>query len=87
MSDLEQVLWDLIQPMVNDPEEVEVHESEGERENEVILTVSAADDDIARLIGRKGLMASALRQVMGVASHKFGKRVSIKFNQKSKENA
>ena len=81
MTDLEQVLWDLIQPMVNDPEKVQVHETEGDSENEVVLTVTASDDDVARLIGRKGIMASALRQVMGVASHKFNKRVSIKFSK------
>ena len=61
MTDLEQVLWDLIQPMVNDPEKVQVHETEGDSENEVVLTVTASDDDVARLIGRKGIMASALR--------------------------
>ncbi|MEE1412096.1 MAG: KH domain-containing protein [Bulleidia sp.] len=79
MSDLEQVLWDLIQPMVNEPEKVEISTSEGENGKEIILTVKASDDDVARLIGKKGIMASSLRQVMGVASHKFGKRVSIKF--------
>ena len=34
------------------------------------------NDDIARLIGRKGSMASALRQVMSVASHSNNKKVT-----------
>ena len=45
------------------------------------LRVYAKNDDIARLIGRKGSMAAALRQVMSVASHTDNKKVSIKFEQ------
>jgi predicted RNA-binding protein YlqC (UPF0109 family) len=50
-------------------------------EREVVLHVYADNDDIARLIGRKGNMASALRQVMSVASHAEDKKVTIKFEQ------
>ena len=51
--------------------------SNNEKEN--VLYVYAKNDDIARLIGRKGSMAAALRQVMSVASHTDNKKVSIKF--------
>jgi predicted RNA-binding protein YlqC (UPF0109 family) len=50
-------------------------------DREVVLHVRAKNDDIARLIGRKGSMASALRQVMSVASHTDDKRVTIKFEE------
>ncbi len=50
-------------------------------DKEVLLHVYAKNDDIARLIGRKGSMASALRQVMSVASHSNNKKVTIKFEQ------
>ena len=36
-------------------------------------------DDVARLIGRRGMMASSIRQMMSVASRKEDKRVTIKF--------
>ena len=52
-----------------------------EDSREIVLAVYAKDNDIARLIGRKGAMASALRQVMSVASHAENKRVTIKFEQ------
>lgn len=80
MAELDRVLLNLIKPMVDDPNSLEVVTSEGDR-NEVVLHVYAKNDDIARLIGRRGSMASALRQVMSVASHAENKRVSIKFEE------
>ena len=82
MAELDNVLRNLIEPMVDDPEHLEVYEVPGNNDREVVLCVNAADEDIARLIGRRGVMASALRQVMSVASHTDNKRVSITFEQK-----
>ena len=36
-------------------------------ENVVVLYVYSAQSDIARLIGRKGMMANSIRQLMSVA--------------------
>ncbi len=81
MAKLDQVLLDLVKPMVEDKESLEVREMPSNNEKEIVLHVYAKNDDIARLIGRKGSMASALRQVMSVASHTDNKKVSIKFEQ------
>lgn len=81
MTELDKVLFDLIKPMVDNPENLEVREMPSMNEREVILHVYANNDDIARLIGRKGSMASALRQVMSVASHAEDRKVTIKFEQ------
>ena len=85
MTNLEQVLLDLVTPLVERPEMLEVAEMPSSDEREVVLYVYATNDDIARLIGRKGSMAGALRQVMSVASHKENKKVTIKFEER--ENA
>lgn len=81
MAQLDQVLLDLVKPMVVDKENLEVREMPSSSDKEIVLYVYAKNDDIARLIGRKGSMASALRQVMSVASHTDNKKVSIKFEQ------
>lgn len=81
MAQLDQVLLDLVRPMVEDKENLEVREMPSNNEKEIVLYVYAKNDDIARLIGKKGSMASALRQVMSVASHTDNKKVSIKFEQ------
>ncbi len=82
MAELDKVLYDLVSPMVDDKECLSVTEEPSENAREVILNVTAKDDDIARLIGRRGTMASALRQVMSVASHTDDRKVTIKFNER-----
>ena len=79
--ELAAVLYDLIKPMVEDLDKLEVKEMPGLNDREILLQVYASDEDVARLIGKKGSMATALRQIMSVASNKDRKRVSIKFEQ------
>ena len=81
MAELDQVLKDLVAPMVNDRESLDIRVTSGQKDRDVVLHVYAKSDDIARLIGRKGMMASALRQVMSIASYSEDKRVSIKFEE------
>ncbi len=83
MAELDKVLYDLVSPMVEDKETLSVKEMPGDNAREVLLHVYAKNDDIARLIGRRGSMASALRQVMSVASHTDDKKVTIKFEEVS----
>ncbi len=81
MAELDKVLLDLVSPMVEDKESLSVKEMPSDSAREVVLHVYAKNDDIARLIGRRGSMASALRQVMSVASHTDDKKVTIKFEE------
>lgn len=81
MARFDEVLLDLVEPMVEDKDSLEVRQMPSNNEKEIVLYVYAKNDDIARLIGRKGSMAAALRQVMSVASHTDNKKVSIKFEQ------
>ena len=81
MAELDKVLLNLVKPMVEDKESLDVRLMPSLDDKEVLLHVYAKNVDIARLIGRKGSMASALRQVMSVASHSNNKKVTIKFEQ------
>jgi predicted RNA-binding protein YlqC (UPF0109 family) len=81
MAELDKVLLDLCKPMVENKDNLDVRVMPSLNDREVVLHVYADNDDIARLIGRKGSMASALRQVMSVASHAEDKKVTIKFEQ------
>ena len=81
MAELDKVLLNLVKPMVEDKESLDVRLMPSLDDKEVLLHVYAKNDAIARLIGRKGSMASALRQVMSVASHSNNKKVTIKFEQ------
>ena len=45
----------------------------------VVLHVYSAKNDIAKLIGRKGVMANSIRQLMSVAGRLSDKKLDIKF--------
>ncbi|MDD3923600.1 MAG: KH domain-containing protein [Erysipelotrichaceae bacterium] len=79
MEDLTKVLFNLVEPMVDDPTSVSIKELPSLDDSEILLYVYAKSDDIARLIGRQGSMASALRKVMSIASYINDRRITIKF--------
>lgn len=79
MSEIEKVLRDLVLPLVEDKESITVKNMPSLEENEILLYVYAKPEDIARLIGRQGSMATAIRQMMSISSRVQNKRVSIKF--------
>jgi uncharacterized protein len=79
MVDLEQALRDLMLPLVDDKSSLSVKEMSSLEEDEILLHVYAKSEDVARLIGKQGSMASAIRNMMSVASRLENKRISIKF--------
>ncbi|MBR2685994.1 MAG: KH domain-containing protein [Erysipelotrichaceae bacterium] len=79
MVDLENVLLNLVTPMVDDPKSVSVKELPSLEDDEIVLCVYANGDDIARLIGKRGNMANSIRSMMNVASRVAQKKISIKF--------
>lgn len=79
MTELEKTLYDLVLPIVDDANAVSVKSMPSLNENEVVLYVYAKNDDVARLIGRQGSMATALRHMMSIASRLEDKKITIKF--------
>ncbi len=73
--DLKQTLIDIAKAIVDTPDAVSVEESE--KDNEVLLVLTVAEDDTGMVIGRHGKIAKAIRQIMKVAAIKCGKRVTV----------
>lgn len=79
MIDLEKVLLNIVKPICGNSDEVVVKQMESLNDNEILLYVYAPSNDIARLIGKQGMMANSIRQMLQVASRIENKRISIKF--------
>lgn len=79
MNAMEKTVYDLIVPLVDDVASLSVKTMETLNTDEILIYVYANSNDTARLIGRKGSMASALRQTMMIASRLQDKKISIKF--------
>ena len=79
MRPLEEVLYDLIVPFVEQRESLSVKHLPSLDEREIVLAVYAESADTARLIGKGGSMAYAIRQSMAIASRALDKRVTVSF--------
>ena len=65
--DYEKIVKTIIDPIIEDPSSVLLRVNEEEK------------DDTARLIGRKGLIANAIREVVSIAGKSEEKHVHLKF--------
>lgn len=77
--DISKILYDLVEPMVENKDSLSVKELPSINDNETILVVYADSNDIGRLIGKKGIMANALRQTMGIATRVIDRKITLKF--------
>ena len=78
--DYEAIIHAFIDDMVADKTTIMIKSLPNESENELTYVIMSTNDDIARLIGKKGIVASALREVVSIASKLEGKRIHLKFD-------
>ena len=76
----EKTLIDIVRPLCSEPDAVMVKQMESMKENEIVLYIYAPNNDLGRLIGKKGMMAQSIRSMMSVASILAERRLSIKFD-------
>ena len=69
----------LAQALVDHPEEVVVTETE--TENEILLELKVASDDMGKVIGKQGRIAKAIRSVVKAAASKEEKKVIVEIMQ------
>lgn len=77
--DYVKTLQDIAKELVSHKDKLEVRQMPSLEEDTIVLYVYAAHDDIAKLIGRKGMMANSIRQLMSVSGRLNNKRLDIKF--------
>lgn len=77
--DYEKIIHSLIDPIVDEPDSILIRVSEGTSPKDVVILIAAEKEDTARLIGRRGIIANALREVVGVAGKSENKRVHLRF--------
>lgn len=73
---MKELLRTIILPLVENPSEVEIEESEKE-DGEIVLSLKVASSDMGKVIGRQGRIAKAIRTVMKAAANKDNKKVMV----------
>ena len=76
--DYEKIIHTLVDDIV-DNKEIMIRQMPSENPKEVLLMIFSDPEDTARLIGRKGIIADALREVMSIAGKTENKRIILKF--------
>ena len=74
---MKEILETIIYNLVEDKDAVEIKELEGEQS--VVFEVKVAQNDMGKVIGKQGKLATAIRALMKAVASKNNKRVTIEF--------
>ena len=69
----------LAKSLVDHPEQVTVTETE--QDNEILLTVKVASEDMGKVIGKQGRIAKAIRAMVKAAASRTDKKVIVEIEQ------
>ena len=83
------ILHPIIDPLIEKPDSVIVRVLPSNSRRDVTILIVAEPEDTARLIGRRGTVANALREVVGVASKIDGtnEHIHLKFESFGEDDA
>ena len=73
----------IVKSLVDYPDEVRINETVGE--SIIILEISAAADDVGKVIGKEGRIANAIRTVVKAAAAKNDKKVTVEIMTSKKD--
>ncbi len=82
--DYEKIIHTIVDPFLINPEAVMVRLINDDEKDLTILIV-AENEDTARLIGKKGNVANALREVIAIAGKNENKHIHLKFESFDEE--
>ena len=72
---MQDLLKNIVQALVDNPEQIKITPVEGNRVS--ILELTVAKEDIGKVIGKQGHTAHAIRTILGAASAKIKKRTTL----------
>lgn len=69
----------LAKSLVDHPEQITVTETE--QDNEILLTLKVASEDMGKVIGKQGRIAKAIRAMVKAAASRTDKKVIVEIEQ------
>ncbi len=72
---MEELIKFIAESIVDNPSEVEVNRVE--ENNSITIELSVADEDMGKVIGKRGRIAKAIRTVVNAAAAKEGTKVRV----------
>lgn len=77
--DYEKIIHALIDPLIEEPKSVLIRILEEDNGKDIVILIATEKEDTARLIGRRGIIANSLREVVSVAGKTENKHIHLKF--------
>jgi predicted RNA-binding protein YlqC (UPF0109 family) len=66
----------IVEPLVDKPDEIDIREVEHEN-GSVVIELRVNEADLGKVIGKQGRTARAIRTILGAASVRKGKRITL----------
>lgn len=83
--DYEKIIHALIDDIVDDSSSVLIRIDDKSSLKDIDIIIASEKEDTARLIGHKGIIANALREVVGVAGKSENKHIHLRFESFDEE--
>lgn len=77
---MKELVEEIVKSLVDDTENVQVTQLEGEQSS--IIEVKVSQEDIGKIIGKRGRTAQAIRVILGAAGMKLKKRFNLEIIDK-----
>ena len=74
---MKEILQTIIESLVEDKSEVSINEIAGEKS--IVFEIKVSENDIGKIIGKQGKIASSIRTIMKAIAAKEQKKVTIEF--------
>jgi predicted RNA-binding protein YlqC (UPF0109 family) len=74
----EQIILDIVSPLVHKKDRLRVILLDQENLHDSTYMIYCDESDVARLIGKKGVVAEAIREVVNVSAKLNSKRIRVK---------
>ena len=78
----EQIILDIIAPLVTNKEQLKVIPMDQDNLYETTYIVYCDEKDVGRLIGKKAIVAEAIREVVNASAKLNSKKIRLKFEVK-----
>ena len=83
--DYEKIIHTIVDPFLINPDALMVREMPSDNGKDLTILICAEGEDTARLIGKKGSVANALREIIAVTGKNEGKHIHLKFESFEEE--
>ncbi len=72
---MKELVSEIAKALVDSPDQVQVHEVEGEQTT--VFELRVAPDDLGKIIGKQGRTARSIRTILGAVGTKLNRRFTL----------